>query len=258
MIRLVFLLRRREGMSLAEFQEYWRNEHGPLVASHRSRLNVLRYVQVHALDDPMDTAMAETRGGMEPRYDGVAELWWEDEATLAAALASDGGRRAAAELLEDEQRFIALPESPLYLCYEYPQVNPMPETLLASPRSSIVKLYFPLRAPAGRDLDDAQLYWRTCHGPLIRSQAQALGMLRYMQVHRFETPLEAALREPRGTRVEPYMGHAEVWFDRGLRRQGPETAAAGERAIEDEARFIDFRRSTMWIGKEHPIIERAY
>ncbi len=257
MIRLVFLLRRKEGMSLEDFQSYWRNEHAPLVAGHARHMNVLRYIQVHALDDPMNDAMAAARGGMEPRYDGVAELWWDSEESLGEAMATADGERAMAELLEDEQRFIDLPNSPAYFNHEYPQVNPTPEDILATPRSTVVKLYFPLRQPEGRDLADAQLYWRTSHGPLIRSQAQALSMLRYMQVHRFETPLEAAIREPRGTIVEPYMGHAEVWFDRGLRRQGPEAAAAGQRAIDDEAKFIDFARSAMWIGKEHPIIQYA-
>jgi uncharacterized protein (TIGR02118 family) len=257
MIRLVCLLRRKEGMSLEDFQSYWRNEHAPLVASHARHMNVLRYVQVHALDDPMNDAMAAARGGMEPRYDGVAELWWDSEESLGEAMATADGERAMAELLEDEQRFTDLPNSPAYFNHEYPQVNPTPEDILATPRSTVVKLYFPLRQPEGRDLADAQLYWRTSHGPLIRSQAQALSMLRYMQVHRFETPLEAAIREPRGTIVEPYMGHAEVWFDRGLRRQGPEAAAAGQRAIDDEAKFIDFARSAMWIGKEHPIIQYA-
>jgi hypothetical protein len=33
-------------------------------------------------------------------------------------------------------------------------------------------------------------------------------------------------------------------------------AAAGRAAVEDEAKFIDFKRSTMWVGKEHVIIDR--
>ena len=33
MIKLTCLLKRREGMTPAEFQEYWRDNHGPLVAS---------------------------------------------------------------------------------------------------------------------------------------------------------------------------------------------------------------------------------
>lgn len=256
MIRLVFLLRRKPGTSLEAFQRYWREEHGPLVASVQTKIGALRYVQVHALDDPMNAAAAEARGGMEPPFDGVAELWWDSEQALADALAGDAGRAAGALLLEDERKFIDLPNSPLHLAHEYPQVNPSPESLVARERSSLVKLYFPLRQHAQQSFAEAQRYWRTAHGPLIRAQAQAMGILRYQQVHRFESPLEAALRESRGTVTPPYLGHAEVWFDRGAPRSGPEAALAGRRAVEDEAKFIDFKRSTIFIAKERVFIDR--
>ena len=239
MIRLVFLLRRKEGMSLEDFQNYWRHEHAPLVASHARHMNVLRYVQVHALDDPMNDAMAEARGGMEPRYDGVAELWWDSEESLGDALATADGARAMAELLEDEQRFIDLPNSPAYFNYEYPQVNPTPEDIVATPRSTVVKLYFPLRQPEGRDLAEAQLYWRTSHGPLIRSQAQALSMLRYMQVHRFETPLEAAIREPRA------RSSSRTWATRRSGSTGDYAARDPKRLQRDSGRLTMKRSSSI-------------
>jgi hypothetical protein len=91
---------------------------------------------------------------------------------------------------------------------------------------------------------------------LIRSQASGSGILRYQQVHRFEAALENELRASRGTAVPAYMGHAELWFDHGIQRVGAEIAAAGRRAIEDESKFIDFKRSCMWIGKEHVFIDR--
>jgi uncharacterized protein (TIGR02118 family) len=256
MIRLVFLLRRKPGMSLADFQRYWREVHGPLVASFQTKLDVLRYVQVHTLEDPANDASAKARGGMEPPYDGVAELWWESEESLAAVLATDAGRAAGAALLEDERRFIDLSKSPLWLAHEYPQVNPTSENLQARERSGIVKLYFPLRHHGNQSLESAQRYWRTSHGPLIRSQAQVLGILRYQQVHRFESAVESALRDARGTLTPAYMGHAEVWFDRSIPRTGPEAAASNRRAIEDEAKFVDFTRSAIWIAKEHVFIDR--
>jgi len=256
MIRIVFLLRRNPALSLAEFQRYWREQHGPLVASHAQRIGALRYVQVHRLDDPINERMAQARGGMEPPYDGVAELWWESEAALRSVVATQDGQRASAELVEDEAKFIDLPNSPLWFTYEYPQVNPTPENIVARERNSIVKLYFPLRRRAELTEEAAQLYWRTNHGPLIRRHAAANGIMRYQQVHRFETSLENDLRAARGTVVPPYTGHAEVWFDRGVQRGGPEAAAAGAAAIEDEAKFIDFKRSCMWIGKEHVFIDR--
>ena len=254
MIRLVFLLRRRAGLSLDDLHERWRADHGPLVASHQSRLGILRYTQSHRLDAPINAAMVRGWGGLEEPYDGVAELWWESEAALGAASATEAGRRAGAELLADEAAFIDLPASPLWLAHEYPQINPVSEPV-ARPHSRLVKLHFPLRHLPTLSFDDAQRYWRIQHGPLIRSLGPALGMVRYMQVHRTDSPVEAALRESRGTAVDPYTGHAEAWFDPSA-PTGAESAAAGGRAIEDERTFIDLPRSAIWVGKEHVFIDR--
>lgn len=256
MIRLVYLLRRRQDLTLEAFQRYWRETHGPLVASFATAMNLQRYIQVHALEDPISAAMREARGGMEPGYDGVAELWFESEEALAETLASDAGQAAGAALLEDEAKFIDLPASPLWLGVEYPQVNPVGEALFATPRSSYQKLYFPLRMRSALGLEVGQRYWRMHHGPLIRSQAQAAGILRYQQVHRLESEMEATLRAARGTEVPAYDGHAEVWVDRALRRDGVEVRRANERAIADESKFIDFPRSTMWMGKELVFVDR--
>ena len=256
MIRVVFLLRKKADLTTEAFYDYWLNTHGPLVASVARDLNMLRYQQVHTIvGDPAPAGMAEARGGMEPIYDGVAEVWFENREALEASMQTDAGRAAGTLLVEDEAKFIDLPNSPLWLAYEYPQVNPTPEDIVARERSTIVKLYYPLRTHAGRDEADAQLYWRTNHGPLIRRQAHGAGIMRYVQVHRTPDPIEDALRSTRGTTVDSYMGHAELWFDRAALAMGaPERAVANERAIEDEAKFIDFQRSTMWLAKEHVFV----
>lgn len=115
MIKLVFTLRRREDMTREEFQRHWREQHAPLVKRHANALHIRRYVQVHARDTDLDDAIAGPRGS-EPRfYDGVAELWWDSLEELVAAFSSDAGQAAGQELLEDEQRFIDLPRSPLWL-----------------------------------------------------------------------------------------------------------------------------------------------
>lgn len=256
MIRLTFLLRRQPSFTRAAFQHTWLTAHGPKVARVARDLRIQRYVQVHTLDDPANDAMAQARGGMEPVFDGVAELWWSHRDDLAAALETDAGQAAGAMLVEDEATFIDLPNSPLWLAHEYPQVNPVPENILARPRNRIVKLHYPLRHVAALSRVDAQLDWHVNHGPLIRSQADASGILRYVQVHRVEDPLEAALRQARGTLAEPFTGHAELWFDRNaLAGDAPEARAAGRRAIEDEARFIDFQRSSIFLAKEHVLID---
>ncbi|NJN50869.1 MAG: EthD domain-containing protein [Gammaproteobacteria bacterium] len=256
MIRIVFALRRQPRLSLDAFQAYWRDQHGPLVAGHAGALNILRYVQTHRLDEPGLEGMTRARGEMEPPHDGVAELWWESETALASAMATPAGQAAGAALLEDEQTFIDLPNSPLWFAHEYPQVNPTPETVIAHPRSTIARVFFPLRQRADMDDAAARRYWLTEHGPIVRRGAQAAGILCYRQVHRTDHPLTQALREARGTRVDPYLGHAEAWTDRARASQAPESKAAGASFINDERNFIDFARSTIWLGKEHTFIDR--
>ena len=261
MLRLTFLLRKKPNLSHDEFYQYWLEEHGPLVASHARRLGALRYVQVHTLRDEAALAaaagMAKARGGMEPIYDGVAEAWFESRAALMEAGFSPAGRAAAAALVEDEAKFIDLPNSPLWLCHEFPQVNPTPETLVATPRSGLVKLYFPLRMKPNLPPSEAHEYWYANHGPLIRRQAAGSGIRRYVQVHRVrDERLDAAFTSARGTAVDAYDGHAELWFERAaLAGSTPEQVAAGRRAVADEAHFIDFKRSTMWLAKEHVFVD---
>jgi len=122
MIKLSFCLRRREGLSRSDFQRYWLEKHGPLVRRHATNLRICRYVQLHTLEDTLNDALRETRGGPEA-YDGVAELWWESREDLAAAIATPEGQRAGAELLEDERRFIDLARSPLWIAEEHPIIG---------------------------------------------------------------------------------------------------------------------------------------
>ena len=257
MIRLEFVLRRKAGMSRAEFQQYWREVHGPLVARHATTLRIHRYIQLHTLEDPINDALAAARGGMEPAYDGVAELWWESPEDLLA-FDTPAGRAAGLELLNDEQHFIDLPQSPLWFAHEYPQVNPS-EYILATQHSALVKLFFCLRHLPGQSLDAGQFYWRTQHGPLIRGVSTGFRMQRYLQVHYCANALEEGLRVARGTQAPPYSGHAEAWFSRAdlmSLANVPEAAKAMELAVEDERKFIDFARSAMWIGKERVFIDR--
>ena len=117
MLKLTFCLRRKPGLSLAEFQDYWLNKHGPLVRRLQPALGMARYVQVHRRDDELGLGMAKVRGAPEP-YDGVAELWWESEEAFRAAGRTAEGREAGRLLLEDEARFIDLANSPLWLNHE--------------------------------------------------------------------------------------------------------------------------------------------
>jgi uncharacterized protein (TIGR02118 family) len=112
-IKLTFCLHRLPHLSRAQFQTYWRETHGPLVASVKDVLRIRRYIQLHAMPEDMESDLRAVRGG-PPGYDGVAELWWDSQDDLAALSTDAAAREAGRMLLEDEKRFIDLPRSPLF------------------------------------------------------------------------------------------------------------------------------------------------
>ena len=113
-LKLTFCLRRLPPLSLEAFQDYWLNRHGPLVRSLQPALGMVRYVQLHRMSTDLGDGMRRVRGAPEP-YDGVAELWWESEESWRNAGKHPEARKANRLLLEDEAKFIDLPNSPLWL-----------------------------------------------------------------------------------------------------------------------------------------------
>ena len=118
MVKLTFCVHRLPALSRLEFQRYWLEKHGPLVRELAPLLGIRRYVQVHTLTTSLNQALRRSRGGPE-EYDGIAELWFDSLDDFAAAGASAEARDAGRRLLEDEQRFIDLPRSPLWLSTDH-------------------------------------------------------------------------------------------------------------------------------------------
>lgn len=119
MIKLTFALTRLPSLSRAQFQDYWYNTHGPLVATVSEVLGIRRYVQMHSSPETVSEPLRASRAA-PPAYDGVAELWYESLAALTEAMKGPGAREAADLLLEDERRFIDHARSPLWWGEEKP------------------------------------------------------------------------------------------------------------------------------------------
>lgn len=116
MIKLTFCLRRRPDLSPEEFYRYWKNEHGPLVRDRAEVLGVRKYQQVHTLGEAeLHAALQARNGGAPPPFDGIAEVWVDDVEAFRGGSGTPEGRQAAKDLLEDEARFIDLPNSPMWL-----------------------------------------------------------------------------------------------------------------------------------------------
>jgi uncharacterized protein (TIGR02118 family) len=86
LVKGVYQLKRMPGMGLDEFRKYWIEVHGSL----GSKLPGLRrYVQSHLIDEAYLYA--------EPRYDGVAQLWFENADAMRAAFESPQGKALSAD-----------------------------------------------------------------------------------------------------------------------------------------------------------------
>jgi uncharacterized protein (TIGR02118 family) len=93
LVKGLFLVKRKPGMSVAEFQDYWRNKHAPLVPRTP---HLIRYVQCHVLPETYDSEFP-------PAFDGVAELWWPDLAKFKESWAS---QEMQVEQLTDAKAFV--------------------------------------------------------------------------------------------------------------------------------------------------------
>jgi uncharacterized protein (TIGR02118 family) len=81
-VKLISMFRRKPELSPEEFHRYWREVHGPLVASTKTGQHALRYEQNHR---PLeDYANAGTMG-----YDGVTEQWFASLDDFYASLRED-------------------------------------------------------------------------------------------------------------------------------------------------------------------------
>ena len=91
MIKLVYCISKKPGLTDEEFFRYWEKVHGPIGA----RIPHLRkLVQSHRVLIPGDSQTAD--------FDGMAELWFEDMESLRAARRSPEWKAST----EDEVNFV--------------------------------------------------------------------------------------------------------------------------------------------------------
>ncbi|HZQ25680.1 MAG TPA: EthD domain-containing protein [Terriglobales bacterium] len=111
MIKVVYCITKKQGLTDQDFFNYWKNIHGPVGA----RIPGLRrLVQNHRI------AIAEDQ--RQPDYDGVAELWFDDISALLAARRSPEWKASTL----DESNFIDHQKVAYLITYE--------EIILDTPR----------------------------------------------------------------------------------------------------------------------------
>jgi uncharacterized protein (TIGR02118 family) len=113
MVKVSVLLKRKPGMSAAEFHRYWKDVHGPLVLGVPELMRHFhKYVQCHAITE----AFADTPG-MASLYDGIAEVWADSLDEVKRAFAEP---RYLEVIRPDELKFLDLANCVFMVTEEVP------------------------------------------------------------------------------------------------------------------------------------------
>src|SRR5262245_56149414 len=225
MIKLVYVIVRRAGMSAQDFRDYWLTKHGPLVAAQAKALKLRKYVQSHPVDEAASEAMRAVRG-MRGSADGVTEVWWDSLEDLQSAYGTPEGAESGRILAEDEAKFIDFGKSAVFLTQEHLIFD---HTGGRGPGQDAVKATYLLTKRD--DLTQAECHetWLKDHGPLVASFAGPLRMAKYVQSHTIAPETNAAFRTSRNFEA-PLDGITEVWVNAGQdvgAGSGPERRAGG-------------------------------
>jgi len=101
MVKASVLVKRKPGMSTAEFHRYWKDVHGPLLLGVPEFLRHFRtYVQCHQIAE----ALADMPGASS-QYDGIAEAQADSLAEVKRAFAEP---RYLEVIRPDEEKFLDL------------------------------------------------------------------------------------------------------------------------------------------------------
>ena len=158
MIKVISIFKRKEGLSVEDFQKYWGNEHAEIVCRMPE---VRRYVQSH-------TRLSGYRNRV-PACDGVAELWFDDSDALRAL-------STRAELKDTQADHDNFMDASSYREFIAEDVV-IKEGGIAL--GGVKNIEFVKRKPS-MDPRAFHQYWIDVHGPLGGSIPQ---VLRYVQSH---------------------------------------------------------------------------
>jgi uncharacterized protein (TIGR02118 family) len=109
MVKLTICVVRKADLSHEQFDAYWRDTHGPLVKSvSEFTRHIRRYVQCHGI-------ASEIPLGAGGQYDGIAELWFDDVASIDRAFSEP---RYLEIIRPDELKFVDLDSCMSYISDE--------------------------------------------------------------------------------------------------------------------------------------------
>ena len=121
----------------------------------------------------------------------------------------------------------------------------------------MIKLVYCIVRRADMSAEEFHRTWLVDHAPVVKSVAEALHAVRYVQSHTAHSDLNTLLQSSRGGMQLAYDGITEIWWNSRADLENALSSEAGRvasaRLEQDEARFIDFARSRIFITEENEI-----
>ena len=118
MIKLVYVIRKRDDVSDKDFHDYLPHKHGPLVASVAKAIRARKYVQSHTVLPEVAASTSASRK-MAPIFEGITEVWWDSVEELNAGGSTPEGQEAGRLLLQDEAKFVDFARSTAFFTEEH-------------------------------------------------------------------------------------------------------------------------------------------
>ena len=185
MIKVLKVVARQQSLAPEEFQRYWRDVHGPLVA----RVPGLRqYIQCH-------TVYEAQRNATLPVYDGVGELVWDSMEDWDRAQETPEW----AAVVEDAKQCIG--EVLTAATVERPIIDAFPDP---RERAGMIKRMGFLKRRDDMSVEQFQHHWHDVHAPLVLEELT--DMRRYVQAH-----VLVGTRGPEGRSA--FDGVPQSWWD---------------------------------------------
>jgi uncharacterized protein (TIGR02118 family) len=98
MIKVIWLLRKADGITIDQFRSWWLESHAPFIKTKQGAYLKRYIVNVRALD-----ALPGKPVG-EGSWDGLAEEWFETEADARAAFSLPSGPEGRADVMKHVSR----------------------------------------------------------------------------------------------------------------------------------------------------------
>ncbi len=214
MIHYHYFITHKPSISLDDFYRYWREKH-PLAAPRHELTR--RYIQSHRLHALGGSAL----------YDGVAEVWWDNQEAMVEV-----GRASGRQFRADEPNFIDMTRvESLATTDTVIKEQPAP--------GNAVKGIFIVKRRVGLTLPSFRRQWREVHAPAVMKVPGVRGYLQSLT-------LDAAY-----TWAEPrWDGVAHLWFDDEAAVQNamtsPEMKVAAQDGLVGASAIFFARENLIW------------